>query len=683
MGIFDALTTAVSGLSAQSYALQNISGNIANSQTTAYKRINTQFEDLMPDNLPSQQIAGGVLASSVATNNIQGDIQNAATSTFMAINGNGYFIVEKPSTFTDNQPVFDGVNLYSRRGDFQLDKNGFMVNGAGYYLMGIPVDATTGNPLGSIPQTLQFNNNLIPAQETSQIDYNANLPSQPRTPNTQPGVPGSELLNPAIFAASPLAGAPQPAKIQGSGATLLADAPATGNGTVNGLAAGTNLVALGVTNGDQITVNDGVNPPTTFVVNPGSTVGNLMAALSGGGTAVNVTLQAGHIRIQSTDPNDIQSVTISDTTGNLASIGFGAGNTTFNPVNLLTQSAVAPNQTLTAQIGTNPPNPLQTITFGSGPGQIATLTGLNTALKALANVSVANTSASNNGNITITAANTTDVITVGGTFNPATFGISSTLGLPANGTVFGTDLSNFLNESISGGSITAYDGTGAPVNMEFRWAKIDSTTLGPGHTDTWNMFYLVNSNAGNTQPAWKNVGTNFTFNSSGQLTPPLSTLTLNNVTVNNLSLGNVQLVFGNGGLTQFSNTNGTVQVNLLDQNGAAAGQLQSIAVDGQGRIVGTYSNGRTVPLADVSLANFNGQNYLKQLDGGAYQATADSGPPLLNATGKIIGSSLEASNTDIADEFSKLIVTQQAYASNTRIITTTNQMVQDLLNVIR
>ena len=82
--------------------------------------------------------------------------------------------------------------------------------------------------------------------------------------------------------------------------------------------------------------------------------------------------------------------------------------------------------------------------------------------------------------------------------------------------------------------------------MEFRWAKIDSATLGAGHTDTWNMFYLVDSNAGNTQPAWKNVVTDFTFNSSGQLTPPLSTLTLNNVVVNSLSLGNVQLVFGNG-----------------------------------------------------------------------------------------------------------------------------------------
>src|ERR1043166_9747246 len=65
MGIFDALTTAVSGLSAQSYALQNISGNIANSQTTAFKRINTQFTDLMGDNLPGKLLAGQVVAHEV------------------------------------------------------------------------------------------------------------------------------------------------------------------------------------------------------------------------------------------------------------------------------------------------------------------------------------------------------------------------------------------------------------------------------------------------------------------------------------------------------------------------------------------------------------------------------------------------------------------------------------------
>ena len=85
----------------------------------------------------------------------------------------------------------------------------------------------------------------------------------------------------------------------------------------------------------------------------------------------------------------------------------------------------------------------------------------------------------------------------------------------------------------------------------------------------------------------------------------------------------------------------------------------------------------------VTLASFAGENALKKLDGGTFEQTADSGTPLFNATGKVIGSSLEASNTDIADEFSKLIVTQQAYSANTKIITTGNQMVQDLLAVLR
>ena len=73
----------------------------------------------------------------------------------------------------------------------------------------------------------------------------------------------------------------------------------------------------------------------------------------------------------------------------------------------------------------------------------------------------------------------------------------------------------------------------------------------------------------------------------------------------------------------------------------------------------------------------------KCLDGGAFSITDSSGPAILGAPGKIVGSSLEGSNVDIADEFTKLIVTQQAYSANTRVVTTSNQMVQDVLNMLR
>jgi flagellar hook protein FlgE len=361
-----------------------------------------------------------------------------------------------------------------------------------------------------------------------------------------------------------------------------------------------------------------------------------------------------------------------------AMLGFGVGQNTFQPTNLLTQNTVSAGQTLTFSTATPPGAPVvSTVTFG--PGQVSTLAQLQTALQALGNVSASVNTA--NGNITVTAKNATDQITVGGNAGASRFGIQNLLAVPANGTVIAADVQTFTNESISGGSVTGYDSTGNPVDVQLRWAKTDSVAV--GGTDTWQLFYQTNSNATGTQSAWQNAGTVFKFNSSGQMTPPLSSLTLSNLTVNGDSLGNVQLVLGNSGLTQFADTSGTVQVNQFQQNGFAAGKLQSIAVNDQNRVVGTFSNGQNIPLAQVTLANFNGQDGLQALNGGAYSATVDSGPPLFSATGQIVGNSVEGSNVDIATQFSHLIVAQQAYSASAKVMTTANQMMQSLLTVIQ
>src|SRR5579863_2953259 len=248
MGIFDALTTSVAGLQAQSFALQNISGNIANSQTTGYKETNTSFEDMVSAASVAQTYANGVIANSVATNSVQGTIQSTQVSTDMAINGSGYFVVAQPTGTAGNQPVFSGVSDYTRAGDFQLNSGGYLVNGAGYYLMGIPIDAATGNPIGSSPQVLQFNNDFVPAQATTAIQYQANLPS----------TPSSGMIVGTDFEANPLAGAPAAAVVTGTGATLQPDAIAKLTGNVN-LTSATTLSSLGISSGDQITINDGTN----------------------------------------------------------------------------------------------------------------------------------------------------------------------------------------------------------------------------------------------------------------------------------------------------------------------------------------------------------------------------------------------------------------------------------------
>jgi flagellar hook protein FlgE len=673
MGIFGALTTAVTGMRAQSFALENVSGNIANSQTTGFKRMDTSFVDLIPDNTPSKQLAGTVAANSRSTNTVQGDIQNASIGTFMAINGEGFFVVQKPDNFIDSNPVFAGVENYTRRGDFQVDKNGYLVNGAGYYLMGIPVDSTTGNLVGSVPQLLQFQNDFLPAQPTTQVEYRANLARVPNTANYDSSVPGSELLNPAAFAANPLAIAPQPARIAGFGANILPDAVA--------IATGSAALPANLANGGTFTIN-GASVTLTAGDAPATIVSTINAAMAGASPAVPITASlngSGQLVLTGGDADTNIVVGGSPTPGLMGELGISIGTT--NATNLLTQNIVSQGQTLVIDIGGTP----FTVTFGSNgsavPPEVSTLAELSARLAALpptlgtASVNTAT------GDITISAANFSDVITLSGNANLQNFGISTTTGLSSDGTVKALDLTQFLENSVGGGAITAYDVSGSPVNIQLRWAKTDSSAS--GGTDTWNLFYQVSSSATGTDVAWKNVGTNYTFGANGQMNPLVATLSLNNVTVDGVSLGDIQLVHGSGGITQFSDANGTVKTNLLTQNGYAAGELLTVSVSDKGRIVGAYSNGRTIDLAEITLATFNGANFLKRIDGGAFQVTDESGTPIYGASGKIIGSSLEGSNTDIADEFTKLIITQQAYSSNTRVITTANEMVQDLLNMLR
>ncbi len=666
MGLFGALTTSVTGMRVQSFALENISGNIANSQTTAFKRIDTSFVDLVPDQPSSKQLAGNVVANARATNTVQGDIQTSSIGTFMAINGDGFFVTQKPASVVDNRPVFSGINNYTRRGDFQPDKDGFLVNGAGYFLMGIPVDSTTGNLVGSVPEVLKFQNDFLPAQATTEIEYRANLASYPLTPGHDANIPRSELLDPANFIANPLAGPPAAAKITGIGAALSPDAAAKITGTT--------ILPAAMANGGTFTINGSGNITITVGMTPAQVLAAINTVAPAGIVLPPTQDATGHLVLTSTNADT--SITVaSGATALLAELGISVGTT--QPTNLLTQSAVAPGDTLIVTIGASS----KTITFGNGANQVSTLAELNSAPDGLGGVTggIASVNTSN-GNISIVATSPTDTITITGTAQPKTFGMQTTSGIPSNQTVIANDLTAFLAASVGGGAVTAYDVSGAPVNIQLRWAKFDSALY--GGTDKWNLFYQADSNATGNQVAWQNAGLDYTFGPNGQLNPAIPNLTLTNVVVDGLTLGNVQLVHGSGGITQFADPNGNAQVNMLQQNGFPAGELQSVNVNDKGRMVGSYSNGRTIDLAEITLASFNGPNSLHRVDGGAFEVTDESGPAILGAAGKIVGSSLEGSNTDIADEFTKLIVTQQAYSANTRVISTTNQMVQDLLNML-
>jgi flagellar hook protein FlgE len=604
MGIFDALNTAVGGLSAQSFALQNISGNIANASTTGYKGIETSFEDLVPDaTTPSKQVAGGVTAFAQSTITTQGTVSTTTVSTNMAINGDGFFSVQKASSVVDNVPVFSGVTDYTRRGDFQVNANGNLINGAGYYLMGVSVDPKTGNPTGNVPQVLQFQNNFIPAQATSAIQYAANLPTQPKTPASSSAASGTLVadggLSPADFASNPLP--------VGTPAAAFTDNTITGSSAFN----------------------------------QATTPAPITAATALSGTAPSNSLPASFV------PGD--TIVVDGTTLTFVNTG-----TTGNSIDV-------------------------TDNVGTLLSKIAAITGATPTINASTGAITMHTGTAQNLNITSTAGAFTSL----GFTSPITASRGGG-GTAGTGVVTGNDLTAFTNESISGGAVTTYNAAGTPVNLQLRWAKTDSAALGTGHQDTWNLFYQTSTTATGTGVAWVNTGTNFIFSANGSLSSPSgSAITIPGVTVDGQVLGSLTVNITSGALTQFASSSGAATINTVTQNGFAAGQLQSVAINNSGLVVGTFSNGQNINLASVTLSHFNGTNYLKSLSGGAYEVTDLSGPAIIGASGKISGSSLEGSNTDIADEFTKLIVTQQAYSANTKVITTANNMVQDLLNVLR
>lgn len=753
MGIFDAMNTSVGGLQAQSYALQNISGNIANSSTTGYKGIGTSFVDLIPDSsVPSKQVAGGVTANAKATITTQGTISGSTVATNMAITGDGFFSIQKATGIVDNVPVFSGVTYYTRRGDFQLNANGNLVNGAGYYLMGVTVDPKTGNPQGNVATVLKFQNNFIPAQATTSIQYAANLPTQPNTVASTTASTGTLLaaggLNPSDFSANPLPVGTPPAPyanatVSGAAATGNIRSPyssTTGTGTValqNNSSAvastttsldnavGTHLASSILTalsgqtltiNGNTITFNAGttvstVGSNTTIGLGAGTTatVADILQAIqTAGGAGVTASLSAtGNIQISSGTGTDVAvgSGTAATALG-ISSVTRG-GNVLSSPAisgsTVLSGTATAGGaQVLSSGFSAGPPADTitvngQTLTFmasgASGPNQINITDNITTLLGKIDALSGASgSSISSSGVITLntgTASNLSVSSSNSAAF--AALGFTSTItknrdggGTAGTGGVIGNDIATFTKESISGGAVTAYNAAGTPVNLQLRWAKTDSASLGAGHSDTWNLFYQTDPNATGTTVGWVNTGQAFTFAADGSLTSPSgSGITINNVSVSGQSLGSVAFNISSGGLTQYASTSGAVTINTITQNGYAAGQLRSVAVNNNGLVVGTFSNGQNLDLAQVSLSHFNGTNYLKALDGGAYAATEQSGPAIDGASGTISGSSLEGSNTDIADEFTKLIVTQQAYSANTKVITTANSMVQDLLNVLR
>lgn len=145
MSLFGSLFTGVSSLSAQSQSTAMISNNIANVNTTGFKRSEAAFYSLVTTESRSSRYSPGTVAvNRIQRVDQQGPIQQTSSSTDVAISGNGFFAVKR-----DSDPNTDQEFLYTRNGSFSEDSAGFLKNTAGFYLYGWPLDSDNNIPAAS------------------------------------------------------------------------------------------------------------------------------------------------------------------------------------------------------------------------------------------------------------------------------------------------------------------------------------------------------------------------------------------------------------------------------------------------------------------------------------------------------------------------------------------------------
>jgi flagellar hook protein FlgE len=268
-----------------------------------------------------------------------------------------------------------------------------------------------------------------------------------------------------------------------------------------------------------------------------------------------------------------------------------------------------------------------------------------------------------------------------------------------SGTVPGAASTSFemnTNLDASGGaystSITVYDTLGNPQTLTVQFSN---TTSG-----AWNYNVTIPDSAlaaggsGTTSVA---SGT-LSFNNSGELTAATptagtsSTTSVPNIGVTGLADGasdmnltwNLQDSAGNPTLTQLASTSAT---SSTSQNGYAVGTLTGYSVLSNGTVEGQYSNNQTLALGQVAVASFANEQGLQQTGNNDFQATVASGAAVIGQAGAggdgtITGGSVEESNVNLSTEFANMIVAQQGYEANAKVLTTLNQVSQATLQMI-
>jgi flagellar hook protein FlgE len=627
--MFTTLSTALTALNANSTAVSVVGNDLANLNTTGYKSTEVAFQDLMAETMGGLSIGMGTSVPQTIRQFSQGSLQTGLGGLNAAIQGQGFFIVNNGQG-----------NFYTRDGTFSVGPNGYLVDQNGHAVQGWTAGANgvinTNGAIGSIAIPTGTLSNPVASTNVS-LSMNLNSAA---IAGTTSGTNSGTFSQPITVYDS-----------LGTAHTLTATFTKNQvNTTLTGNAA---AAAISGTDTAVFTVSTSSGTQTVTVDAADGTLAEQIAELNTKLAATGITASlssSGQLQFGSANAFSISG--ISSGAANLVPVSTGTAATANNAAlnnQLITTTA---SGSLAITVGSQTVN----VTVGSGTGGAPTaadvtaidaalaaqgVTGVTAILDETAATGGSPTAIELQGSATFSATDSSATL---GTYTPAIAGAQNTWNYKV--TMPGSDLASGATTTVANGTLTFDPKTGKLLTPASTAGVIKLTT-GAGSTDT----------AG-----------------------PLK----NGAVMNDLSW-NLYDTNGNPLITQVDQPS-AASSNTAD--GSPASQLMEVSMGNGGQLLAKYSDGSSVAIGQLALANISNPNSLLGVGNNDFQASTQTLAPSIGTAGtggrgSVMGGALEQSTVNIATEFSNLITLQNAYQANSRVVTTENQILQQTVSLVQ
>ncbi len=682
--MFKSLYSAVSGMSANMTELDVIGNNIANSNTIGFKTGRVTFNEMLTQTIRSasrpmsgglggtnpQQIGLGARVGSIDSNFSQGNFQTTGIKTDLSIQGAGFFILSNGQS-----------NSYTRAGVFGLDSDNYFVNpSTGMRVQGVMANADGVVGTGPISDIFIDPGTVVPAAASSEVQLIGNLDSNS-------DATGTVMESPSFYA------------------------PAAGTDLLTAMSA-QSTSSLGLVPGNSITLSGqiggvSISPPVTFTVTSGSTYQDMVDALNGGVPNLTFAIGAnGELNVNNGTGLDVTNLHLSSQN----KPNFNANFVFDSTITAGTTGTTANGDSGELRAYADGTDTLGTL-YTSGGNELGIDFSSGSAVLVISG-STGGTSVPNN-NLSVTSGTTLDTLmteigqTLGLSSNPVEIsdtgtvilrgevGLASALSgvqIMEDGadnttvrTAFGFSPTQQARDQTDFTlSTTAYDSLGGQHTVTFTFEKVPDRNEWVWQAETEGDEVMLEGNSGRVSFDENGALSSFTYDGGASaltFQPQPNGSEGADIVTLALDLGDVG---GLNGLTQFEGT-GHLQ-SIAD--GYTAGQLVDFEIDQTGTIVGRFSNDTMRDLARVAVAQFANDGGLLREANNTYSTSGNSGEPNLVFAGDGNGvtltpGALETSNVDLAKEFTRLVIAQRAFQANSRVVTSADTLMQELVNLVR